>query len=247
MKTDVAWVGDGYSFGLDGLEKADNIMKKVKGDDLRPFGITLDGWAGTQRYAGIWTGDQTGGQWEYIRFHIPTYIGTGLSGQPYVGSDMDGIFGGGNSIVNARDFQWKAFTPIQLNMDGWGSNPKTPFSFDQHTTDINRAYTKQKTMLMPYNYTASAQSVFDGKPMVRGLFLDYPNMPEAYMDLVKYEYLWGDNFLVAPIYQNTASDDQGNDVRNGIYLPDKDQVWIDYCTGKEYRGGQVLNNFEAPL
>ena len=100
---------------------------------------------------------------------------------------------------------------------------------------------------MPYNYTASAQSVFDGKPMVRGLFLDYPNMPEAYMDLVKYEYLWGDNFLVAPIYQNTASDDQGNDVRNGIYLPDKDQVWIDYYTGKEYRGGQVLNNFEAPL
>lgn len=247
LKTDVAWVGDGYSFGLDGLEKADNMMKKVKGDDLRPFGITLDGWAGTQRYAGIWTGDQTGGQWEYIRFHIPTYIGTGLSGQPYVGSDMDGIFGGGNSIVNARDFQWKAFTPIQLNMDGWGSNPKTPFSFDQHTSDINRAYTKQKTMLMPYNYTASAQSVFDGKPMVRGLFLDYPNMPEAYTDLVKYEYLWGDNFLVAPIYQNTASDDQGNDVRNGIYLPDKDQVWIDYYTGKEYRGGQVLNNFEAPL
>ncbi len=110
---------------------------------------------------------------------------------------MDGIFGGGNPIVNTRDFQWKAFTPIQLNMDGWGANPKTPFSFDQQTTAINRAYNKQKTMLMPYNYTASAQSVFDGKPMVRGLFLDYPNIPEAYTDLVKYEYLWGDNFLVA--------------------------------------------------
>ncbi|WLV77895.1 glycoside hydrolase family 31 protein [Lacticaseibacillus parahuelsenbergensis] len=247
LKTDVAWVGSGYSFGLDGLEKANQMLTKVKGDDLRPFAITLDGWAGTQRYAGIWTGDQTGGQWEYIRFHIPTYIGTSLSGQPYVGSDMDGIFGGGNPIVNARDFQWKAFTPIQLNMDGWGSNPKTPFSFDDQTTAINRAYNKQKTMLMPYNYTASAQSVFDGKPMVRGLFLDYPEIPEAYTDLVKYEYLWGDNFLVAPIYQNTAADDKGNDVRNGIYLPDKNQVWVDYYTGKEYRGGQVLNNFDAPI
>ena len=35
---------------------------------------------------------------------------------------MDGIFGGKNMIVNTRDFQWKTFTPMQLNMDGWGSN-----------------------------------------------------------------------------------------------------------------------------
>ena len=46
------------------------------GSDARPFIISLDGWAGTQRYAGIWSGDQTGGVWEYIRFHIPTYIGS---------------------------------------------------------------------------------------------------------------------------------------------------------------------------
>ena len=51
--------------------------------------VTLDGWAGTQRYGGIWTGDQTGGNWEYIRFHLPTYIGQSLSGNPNVGSDMD--------------------------------------------------------------------------------------------------------------------------------------------------------------
>ena len=68
--------------------------------------VSLDGWAGTQRHAGIWTGDQTGGQWEYIRFHIPTYIGTSLSGQPNVGSDMDGILWK-NKEINIRDFQWK--------------------------------------------------------------------------------------------------------------------------------------------
>ena len=66
---------------------------------MKPNVVSLDGWAGTQRYAGIWTGDQSGGQWEYIRFHIPTYIGTSLSGQPNVGSDMDGIFGGKNQTV----------------------------------------------------------------------------------------------------------------------------------------------------
>lgn len=117
LKTDVAWVGAGYSFGLNGVADVGHIMPYY-GNDARPFIISLDGWAGTQRYAGIWSGDQTGGEWEYIRFHIPTYIGSGLSGQPNICSDMDGIFGGRNAAVNIRDFQWKTFTPMQLNMDG---------------------------------------------------------------------------------------------------------------------------------
>ena len=63
---------------------------------------------------------------------------------------------------------------------------------------------------------------------------------------MQYQYMFGSNVLVAPIYQNTSSDTQGNDVRNGIYLPDADQIWIDYFTGEQYYGGQTLNNFEAP-
>ena len=75
LKTDVAWVGAGYSFGLNGVADVGQIMPYY-GNNARPFIISLDGWAGTQRYAGIWSGDQTGGEWEYIRFHIPTYIGS---------------------------------------------------------------------------------------------------------------------------------------------------------------------------
>lgn len=125
LKTDVAWVGAGYSFGLNEIQDVAHIMSK-NGITTRQFIISLDGWAGTQHYATIWSGDQTGGMWEYIRFHIPTYIGLGLSGQPNITSDMDGIFGGNNKAVNIRDFQWKTFTPMQLNMDGWGSNEKYP-------------------------------------------------------------------------------------------------------------------------
>jgi len=109
LKTDVAWVGWGYSFGLNGVADVGHIMPYY-GNDARPFIISLDGWAGTQRYAGVWSGDQTGGQWEYIRFHIPTYIGSGLSGQPNITSDMDGIFGGKNLVMNTRDFP----TPEQI-------------------------------------------------------------------------------------------------------------------------------------
>lgn len=148
LKTDVAWVGAGYSFGLNGVADVARIMPYY-GNNARPFIISLDGWAGTQRYAGIWSGDQTGGEWEYIRFHIPTYIGLGLSGQPNITSDMDGIFGGKNIPVNVRDFEWKTFTPMQLNMDGWGANPKYPQALGEPATSINRWYLKLKSEFMP--------------------------------------------------------------------------------------------------
>ena len=242
LKTDVAWVGAGYSFGLNGVADVGHIMPYY-GSDARPFIISLDGWAGTQRYAGIWSGDQTGGVWEYIRFHIPTYIGSGLSGQPNICSDMDGIFGGKNEVVNIRDFQWKTFTPMQLNMDGWGANEKYPHALGEPATSINRMYLKLKSELMPYAYSFAKEAV-DGMPLIRAMFLDYPN-PYTYGTATRYQYMYGTDFLVAPVYQATKADKEGNDIRNGIYLPEG--TWIDYFTGEKYEGNCILNNFETPI
>lgn len=243
LKTDVAWVGSGYSFGLDGISRAYDIVTETKN---RPNIVTLDGWAGTQRYGSIWTGDQTGGDWEYIRFHIPTYIGQSLSGNPNIGSDMDGIFGGGD-IISTRDYQWKAFTPQMLDMDGWGNRAKKPYYNGDPYTPINRMYLKMKAEMMPYTYTLAKEAT-NGLPMIRAMFLEYPNEGNAYNKRnTEYQYMYGDSFLVAPIYENQKSDENGNDVRNGIYLPDKNQIWIDYFTGKQYKGGQTLNGFDAPL
>lgn len=213
------------------------------GNDARPFIISLDGWAGTQRYAGIWSGDQTGGVWEYIRFHIPTYIGSGLSGNPNICSDMDGIFGGKNPVVNTRDFQWKTFTPMQLNMDGWGANEKYPHALGEPVTSINRWYLKLKSEIMPYAYSIAKESV-DGLPMIRAMFLQYPN-PYTLGKATQYQFLYGPYFLVAPIYQATKVDEQGNDIRNGIYLPEGE--WVDYFSGEVYQGGRVINNYASPL
>ena len=242
LKTDVAWVGAGYSFGLNGVADVGEIMPYY-GNNGRPFIISLDGWAGTQRYAGVWSGDQTGGVWEYIRFHIPTYIGSGLSGQPNITSDMDGIFGGKNQIVNMRDFQWKTFTPMQLNMDGWGANEKYPHALGEPAASINRMYLKLKSELLPYAYSIAHESV-DGKPMIRAMFLDYPN-EYTYGKATQYQYLYGPSFLVAPIYEATRSDDKGNDIRNSIYLPEGE--WIDYQSGDLYQGNCIVNNFDAPI
>ncbi len=242
LKTDVAWVGAGYSFGLSGIADVAHIMPYY-GSDARPFIITLDGWAGTQRYAGVWTGDQNGGEWEYIRFHIPTYIGAGLSGMSNITSDMDGIFGGKNLPVNIRDYQWKAFTPMQLNMDGWGANEKYPQALGQKAADINRAYLKLKSEMLPYTYSC-AQQAMTGQPLIRAMFLDYPSR-YTHSAATKYQYMYGPSLLVAPVYQQTQADKEGNDVRNGIYLP-KGQ-WIDYFSGDVYEGGRIINNYNAPL
>lgn len=242
LKTDVAWVGDGYSFGLNGVAYAAEIIAK-QGNNARPFIITIDGWAGTQRHAAIWSGDQSGGEWEYIRFHIPTYIGSGLSGQPNITSDNDGIFGGNNPIVNTRDFQWKTFTPMQLNMDGWGTNPKYPQALGEPATSINRNYLKLKSELLPYTYSIAKEAV-DGLPMMRAMFLDFKN-PYTEGTATQYQFMYGPYFLVAPVYTATSADSEGNDIRNGIYLPEG--IWIDYFTGESYQGNRVINSFKSPL
>ncbi|WP_195420310.1 TIM-barrel domain-containing protein, partial [Collinsella sp. D33t1_170424_A12] len=252
LKTDVAWVGPGYSMALDGTKTAYDIVTEEV--NFRPNIITLDGWAGTQRFGAIWTGDQTGGNWEYIRFHVPTYIGQGLAGNPNIGSDMDGIFGGA-PIIATRDYQWKTFTPLMLDMDGWGSYVKAPQAHGDPYTGISRMYLKLKSQLMPYIYTTAASAANintgngdEGMPMIRAILLS-ENTPYANSTATQYEYTLGDDFLVAPVYQNTAdTDGDGNDVRNGIYLPGgSETIWIDYLTGAQYRGGQVLNHFDAPL
>ncbi|MBO4486878.1 MAG: DUF5110 domain-containing protein [Bacteroidaceae bacterium] len=257
LKTDVAWVGAGYSFGLNGISDVANLMPKY-GNNARPFIISLDGWTATQRYAGIWSGDQTGGKWEYIRFHIPTFIGSGLSGQPNITSDMDGIFGGRNVPVNVREFQWKTFTPMQLNMDGWGSNAKYPHALGEPATSINRAYLKMKSMLMPYTYSIAHEAI-DGKPMIRPVFLDETDTYQYSLGkATQYEYLYGPSFLVAPVYQDTKADTLGNDVRHNIYLPRCNfnpvtpaidhTNWIDYFDSDAlYYSGRVLNSHDAPL
>lgn len=259
LKTDVAWVGPGYSFGLNGTKTAYDIVTTKANE--RPLIVSLDGWAGSQRFASIWSGDQTGGNWEYIRFHIPTFIGQGLAGNPYMGSDMDGIFGG-HPIVATRDYQWKTFIPLMLDMDGWGSYAKMPYTYGDPYTGINRMYLKIKAQLLPYLYTtaASASNVEDwtgnddlGLPMVRAILLS-DDSEYAASTATQYEFTLGEDFLVAPIYQNTDGDTangglgDGDDVRNNIYLPgDESTIWIDYWTGEQYTGGQVLNNFDAPI
>lgn len=118
QKLDVAWTGPAYQFSLQANKLAWEAL--VDNAPTRGFIWTVQGWAGTQRYSVCWTGDQYG-SWDLIRYHIPTLIGSGLSGQAYATTDVDGIFGGSPETYT-RDMQWKYFTPVLYAMNGWMSN-----------------------------------------------------------------------------------------------------------------------------
>lgn len=230
QKLDVAWTGKGYQFAMDANQSAYNGI--LKNSDSRPFLWTVMGWAGIQRYAVAWTGDQSG-SWDYIRWHIPTLIGSGLSGYAYATGDVDGIFGG-SAETFTRDLQWKSFTPVLMGMSGWSANSrKHPWAFDEPYRSINRDYLKLKMRLTPYMYGLTREAERTGAPIVRGLMWDYPQDPQALTEAHKYQFLLGRDLLVAPVYRSQAA---SRGWRRDIHLPPG--RWIDYWDGRVVQAGE---------
>jgi alpha-glucosidase (family GH31 glycosyl hydrolase) len=194
-KLDVAWVGPGYRFALDACRQAyEGIEAHCDG---RGFVWTPEGWAGSQRYAVHWSGDQEG-SWEYIRWQVPTYAGATMSGLAYTTGDVDGNYAG-SAETYTRDLQWKMFLPVVMTMDGWADTDKQPWRRGEPYTSINRRYIQLRERLLPYLYTYCATAHRTGVGPVRPLWLEFPDDPETLRDDVKYEFLAGEAFLVAPV------------------------------------------------
>jgi alpha-glucosidase len=233
-KLDVAWIGNGYKFAIDGCKAAyDGIEKN---SDARGFVWSVCGWAGTHRNSVVWSGDQSG-SWNYIRWHIPTVIGSGLSALNCATGDIDGIFGGSEKTYT-RDLQWKCFTPVLMSMSGWAPKDKQPYVYGEPYTSINRKFLSLKLQLTPYMYSLCEEAWQTGVPAVRGLVLEYPSDPVTWGTTTQYEFLLGKYFLVAPVYKDEER-------RDSIYFPAG--AWFDYWDGIVYKGESTLNTYYAPL
>jgi len=233
-KLDVAWVGPGFKFALDGAKQAYEGIEN--NSDARGFVWSVCGWTGSHRNSVLWTGDQNG-SWNYIRWHIPTVIGSGLSAQNCATGDVDGIFGGSDSTY-VRDLQWKCFTPVFMTMSGWAKNDRQPWIYGEPFTSINRKYLMLKQRFTPYMYTLCNEAYQTGVPAVRALVLEYPHDSITWGNATKYEFLLGKDLLVAPVYKSENK-------RDSIYLPEG--KWFDFWDGTEFKGKTTLNNYSAPL
>lgn len=180
----------------------------------RGFLVTRAGFSGIQRYAAVWTGDNSS-WWEHLHAAVTTCLGLGLSGVPFVGTDVGGFLGDSTGELLVRWTQLGAFMPFFRNHAAVGTRPQEPWAFGPEYERIARAYIGLRYRLMPYVYTLFREASETGLPLMRPLFMEYPGDEEAVR--VSDEFLFGRDILVAPVYEH--------DVRHrAVYLPEG--TWI---------------------
>ncbi|HEV2862673.1 MAG TPA: TIM-barrel domain-containing protein [Pyrinomonadaceae bacterium] len=121
--------------------------------DSRPLVITRAGYAGVQRYSAVWTGDNVA-SWDHLRLSVTMLLNLGVSGVPFVGSDVGGFSGNPSPELYARWLQAAALSPFFRSHSEYVSKPHEPFAFGPEFTDINRKTIELRYRLLPYLYTA---------------------------------------------------------------------------------------------
>jgi len=200
----------------------------------RPFVVTRAGWAGAQRDAIPWTGDNQS-TWEHLRLSVAMVLGLGLSGFGFSGADIGGFDGGPEAELLVRWNQLGAFLPFFRNHASLLSPPQEPWAHGEPYLSLNRSAIEMRYRLLPYLYTATWQCAQTGLPIARPLALAYPD--DSHALTLDDEFLCGDALLVAPVCEPGAASRQ-------VYVPTGE--WFDFWTGQRYSGPQTLTA-AAPL
>lgn len=200
----------------------------------RPFVLTRDTYSGGQRYAAVWTGDNTA-TWEHLRISVRELMTMGLSGLTFAGADIGGFAGSPSPQLYTRWLEAGVFYPYCRTHTNYGSANQEPWSYGNRITDINRDSINLRYRLLPYLYNAFYQASKTGLPVMRALLLDYPDDSRAVEQ--EGEFLFGDDLLVAPVME------QGKREQT-VYLPKGE--WSDYWTGRAYSGPKEVS-VDAPL
>lgn len=195
----------------------------------RAFVLTRASFAGGQRYAAVWAGDNTA-DWSSLRQSISTCLGMGISGFPFVGSDISGFVRPATGELYARWLQAGVFYPFMRSHTELGTPDKEPWAFGARFEEINRRSIELRYQLLPYIYNVMEQASETGVPALRPLFMDFPNDEQTAS--IDDEFLFGSDLLVAPVLWVQAEGRQ-------IYLPPGD--WYDYWTGRHYSGKSTIH------
>ena len=195
-----------------------DISKEVTGDG---FIWARSAWAGSQRYPVHWGGDPANTD-SAMAATLRGGMSLGLSGFSFWAHDIGGFV---KSCPEDLYRRWTPFGMLSSHTRSHGNPPTEPWEYGVDFMDAFRKADEMRYRLMPYIYAQAKDSSERGLPMVRALFVEYPDDPGAW--LVDDQYLFGSDILVAPILHSADSRD--------VYLPGGN--WIDYQTGKEYTRG----------
>jgi len=200
----------------------------------RPLVITRDTYAGGQRYAAVWTGDNSS-TWDHLRLSFPEMMNMGLSGLALVGADIGGFAVGAAPELYTRWLEAGVFYPYCRTHTAFGNPNQEPWSYGNKLEEINRKSIQLRYRLLPYLYNAFHDAAQTGLPVMRPLLLDYPDDPTGVSQ--ETEFLFGDDLLVAPIVR-------GGETEREVYLPRG--VWYDFWTTRRYAGPSTVM-VDAPL
>jgi alpha-glucosidase len=195
--------------------------------NMRPFVMTRASYAGGQRYAATWTGDNSS-TWNHLRMTTPMIENLGLSGFAMVGADVGGFAGTPQPDLLTKWLEIGAFQPIDRDHSGKGTAYQEPWVSGVAQENIRRRYIEERYRLMPYLYTTTEEMSRTGVPIVRPIFVDFPDAtPDKHpMDLdAASEFLFGPEILVAPAPYPDELDDYF------VQLPPV--TWYDYWTGEK--------------
>ena len=197
--------------------------------DRRAFVLTRSSFAGGQRYAAVWTGDATA-DWSSLRQSVSMLLGLGVSGFPFVGSDIGGFVRMPSAELCTRWLQVGVFYPFMRMHTEIATPDKEPWSFGWRYEAINKRAIELRYELLPYIYNVMQQASDTGVPVMRPLVLEFPG--DEHAAAIDDEFMFGSDLLVAPVLW------EGADSRD-VYLPAGD--WFDYWTGKRYAGNSTIS------
>jgi alpha-D-xyloside xylohydrolase len=200
------------------------ITQKVTGDTVI---WARSAWAGSQRYPLHWGGDAAATD-SAMAATLRAGLSFGLSGFSFWSHDMGGFV---KSTPQDLYRRWVPFGMLTSHSRSHGNPPKEPWEYGPDFMDLFRKADEMRYRLMPYIYAQARDCSLRGLPMLRALFVEYPDDPGAW--LVDDQYLFGSDILVAPLLESVTS--------RSVYLPGG--KWIDYQTGKVYPAG--WNHIEA--
>ncbi len=192
--------------------------------DERPFVITRAGYAGLQRHAMQWTGDNSS-WWEHLWMSMPQLQNLALSGVAWAGVDIGGFGGDTNGELLARWYEFGIFQPYCRNHTTIGTRRQEPWAFGEPYVSVCRKMVKLRQRLLPYLYALFEECHRTGAPILRPLLFEYPEDEITYT--ADDEFLLGDALLVAPTTR------PGIEHRH-VYLPEG--TWFHYYGGERFHG-----------
>ena len=194
--------------------------------DRRPFVLTRATYAGGQRYAATWTGDNSA-TWNHLRLTTPMLESLGLGGFGMSGADVGGFIGTPSADLVTKWTELATFQPIDRNHSEKGTAHREPWSHGLEQEAIRRRYIEERYKLMPYLYTTVEEMSRTGLPVLRPLLLEFPEATadKHPLDLdAGNEFLFGSDLLVAPSPFPDKLD------AYPVLFPPLD--WYDYWTGQ---------------